>query len=56
MKERVLLGEIAFVAIAEGGGTIAQLRLDIVEDLRSISRREYLFYLSGDVRGDRGKE
>lgn len=33
MKDGVLLGEIAFIAIAERGGSVAKFRLDIVEDL-----------------------
>ena len=33
MSEGVLLGEIAFAAVAEGGGAVAKFRLDIVEHL-----------------------
>lgn len=33
MKEGLLLGEIAFIAVAKRGGPVAEFRLDIVENL-----------------------
>lgn len=33
MKEGILLSEIAFIAVAEGGSAVAEFRFNIVEDL-----------------------
>lgn len=52
----LLFSEIAFVAVTEWGGAIAKLWLNVIENLRPISKEKYLFYLSGRERGAFGKE
>lgn len=56
VKLRVLFREVALATVAEWCGSIAKLGFYVVENLGSVCRRSYLFYLSGTERGALGKE